>query len=152
MLWEEPRKVFTSPLFKWLISLYMLFIILRHFFRKRANLLRVHTTERGIIFLKTSALRGLIKKICREVIPQSKSRVKICTCCRKIKIRVSVACSPHMQAVSTQLQGEIVRILQEEIGINNLGSVHVFIEKIIGPLDNKNSDNLILDLQEKEEQ
>ncbi|MDR1435268.1 MAG: hypothetical protein LBI77_02595 [Puniceicoccales bacterium] len=154
-LWEDRKDIFkdifTSSPFKCFIALCVLFGILRYWRRKRENLLCVYTTKCGLIFLKTSALRGVIKKICHGVIPQSKSRVKICTRWGKIKVRVSVACSHNMQLVSNQLQREIARTLREEVGINNLGSVHVVIEKIIGPLGDKNFDNSILGLRKEEE-
>jgi hypothetical protein len=131
------ENILENPLFKWFVALVVLFFLLRHYTRKNANCIRVYTTNRGPIHMKKSALKNLVKKICHGVIPKSKSRVKICVCWRKIHLRVSVACPHNMQSVSAQLQQEISRILKQEIGINNLSSVHVVIEKIIGPIKTK---------------
>ncbi|MDR0740984.1 MAG: hypothetical protein LBF34_04735 [Puniceicoccales bacterium] len=131
------ENVLADPLFKWLILLIVLFLIGKYYSRKGANCIRVYTTNRGPVCMKKSALKNLVKKICRTVIPQSKSRVKLCVCWRRINLRVSVVCPYNMQSVSTQLQQEISRILKQEIGIKNLGSVHVVIEKIIGSIKAK---------------
>jgi hypothetical protein len=127
-------SIVTNPLFPWFIILVVTFMLVRRYNKKHFNVLRVYTTDRGFIFMKKSALKNVVKKICRELIPQSKSRVKVCTCFRKINVRVSVVCPSNMESVSTQLQRVIFRVLQEEIGINNLGSIHVVVEKIIGPV------------------
>lgn len=129
--------VLADPLLKWLILFIILFLAWEYYTRKNANCVRVYTTNRGPVCMKKSALKNLVKKICRTVIPQSKSRVKLCVCWRRIHLRVSVACPYNMQSVSTQLQQEIARILKQEIGIKNLGSVHVVIEKIIGSIKTK---------------
>jgi hypothetical protein len=142
------ENVISNPLFKWFITLGVLFLLVRYYNRKNANCIRVYTTNRGPIYMKKSALKNLIKKICHGVIPQSKSRVKFCVCWRRIHLRVSIACPHNMQSVSAQLQQEISRILKQEIGINNLGSVHVVIEKIIGPIKTKTfNDDLLCTTQ-----
>ncbi|MDR2812227.1 MAG: hypothetical protein LBB05_00315 [Puniceicoccales bacterium] len=135
------ENVLANPLLKWFVILSVLFLLLRHYTQKGANCIRVYTTHRGPIYMKKSALKGLIKKICHALIPQSKSRVKFCVRWRRIHLRVSVACPHNMQSVSTQLQQEIFSILKQEIGIDNLGSVHVVIEKIIGPIKTKTFNN-----------
>jgi hypothetical protein len=131
------ESVLADPLFKWLILIIILFLMWECYTRKGANCIRVYTTDRGPICMKKSALKNLVKKICRTVIPQSKSRVKLCVCWHRIHLRVSVVCPHNMQSVSTQLQQEISRILKQEIGMKNLGSVHVVIEKIIGSIKTK---------------
>ncbi|MDR2372232.1 MAG: hypothetical protein LBD60_03745 [Puniceicoccales bacterium] len=135
------ESILINPLFKWFSLLTILFLIWEYYTRKGANCIRVYTTNRGPVCMKKSALKNLVKKICRTVIPQSKSRVKLCVCWRRINLRVSVVCPYNMQSVSTQLQQEIVRILKQEIGIKNLGSVSVVIEKIIGSIKTKAFDD-----------
>jgi hypothetical protein len=135
------ESILANPLSKWLIVLIILFLIWECYTRKGANCVRVYTTNRGPVCMKKSALKNLVKKICRTVIPQSKSRVKLCVCWRRIHLRVSVVCPYNMQSVSIQLQQEIARILKQEIGIKNLGSVHVVIEKIIGSIKTKAFDD-----------
>jgi hypothetical protein len=133
------ENIASNPIFLWLILggvifFGMIFFVLRCCHKKRANRIRICTTNRGPIFLKQSALKHAVKKICHQIIPQSKTRVKVCSCFGKIRLKISVACPHHIQPVSFQLQEEIIRILRQEIGINNLGPVRVIVEKIIGPI------------------
>ncbi|MDR3317258.1 MAG: hypothetical protein LBS71_00425 [Puniceicoccales bacterium] len=133
--WQDFMDSLTfDPICKWLLLIVVVSMVICYYKRRNSNRVRVHITDRGPVFMKKSALKNVVKKICHSVIPQSKSRVKIWTCCRKIKLRVSVACPYNVQPISEQLQQEITRGLKKEIGIDNLGAVHVVIEKIIGPI------------------
>ncbi|MDR3317323.1 MAG: hypothetical protein LBS71_00775 [Puniceicoccales bacterium] len=89
--WENWRilgdSLVMNPLFKWFIILGIIFLVVRCYSKKHANVLRIYTTDRGFIFMKKSALKNVVKKICHEVLPQSRSRVKICACYRKINLR-----------------------------------------------------------------
>ncbi|MDR0590935.1 MAG: hypothetical protein LBG09_03785 [Puniceicoccales bacterium] len=128
------KNVFGNPIFKWLIGVGVVFFAL-YFYRKRcANRIRVCTTDRGPIFLKKSALKNAVKKICHKILPQSKTRVKVCSCFGKIRLKISIVCPYNIQPISVQLQDEIIRILKQEIGINNLGPVRVVVDKITGPI------------------
>jgi hypothetical protein len=131
------ENILANTSFKWFVAFCALFLLLRHYKRRCSNCIRIYTTDRGPIHMKKSALKNLVKKICNGVIPQSKSRVKICVHWRRIHLRVSVACPHNMQSIGVQLQQEISSILKQEIGIKNLGSIRVVIEKIIGPIKTK---------------
>jgi hypothetical protein len=124
----------------------VIFFIVRYYGKKRANLVRIYTTDRGIVFLKKSALKNVVKKICRGVIPQSRTRVRVRgTCCRKVNLRVSVASPYNMQFTSNKLQQVIAQTLRQELGMINLGAIYVVVEKIIGPVNVKCCGNDLLD-------
>lgn len=134
--WEE-LNLLHNPLF-WvavgLLSLWFLLKVIGHF---RHHLIRVYTTNRGMVYVKRSALKNVVKKICATLIPNSKARVKIHCCWRKIHIRVAIACPHDAQPVSIQLQQTLFRVLQQEIGICNLGKINVVVERIVGPIRTK---------------
>ena len=139
LIWNE---VTTNYRWMWFIALIIVWIMIHWCRRKRGRFVRVYTTNRGRIFVKKSAIKGIVKKICHQIVPSSKSRIKICVSWRKIHLRVSVA-SPHqLQPISLELQQTVSRVLQEEVGIKNLGFVHVVIEKFTGPLKLKEDERV----------
>jgi hypothetical protein len=128
------RSALENHTFEWFVGVGVVFFAL-YFYRKRyANRIRVCTTDRGPIFLKKSALKNAVKKICHKILSQSKTRVKVCSCFCKIRLKISIVCPYNIQPISVQLQDEIIRILKQEIGISNLGPVRVVVEKIVGPI------------------
>ena len=129
---ELCHTIIENPLFKWLIAAIIFYIIYKIFQIRRNKILRVYTNNRGLVYIKKSALKSLIKKVCRTVVVQSDARVKICTCWRKIYVKVVIS-SPHdVQPTSIQLQQEIHRVLQEEVGLKNLGRIDVVVNHIYG--------------------
>ncbi|MDR0418033.1 MAG: hypothetical protein LBH08_01180 [Puniceicoccales bacterium] len=134
---EDPFQLFPI-----IIVLCIILFIVRCYKKKYGNLIRIYTTDRGVVFLKKSALKNVIKKICRGVVPQSHTRVRIRnTCCRKINLRISVACPHNMQSISNKLQQVITQTLHQEFGMTNLGSICVIVEKIVGPVNTNCCDN-----------
>jgi hypothetical protein len=144
MYWDDIRD---DP-FQFLpviIVVCIIFFLVRRYRRKDANLVRIYTTDRGVVFLKRSALKNVVKKICHGIIPQSHTRVRIrSTCRRKINLRVSIACPHNMQFTSNKLQQVIAQTLHQEFGLTNLGSICVVVEKIIGPINVKCCDDNLL--------
>ncbi|MDR1367070.1 MAG: hypothetical protein LBJ13_04185 [Puniceicoccales bacterium] len=141
LYWGE---ILENPLqfFPIVITFCIIFFIVRRHKKKYGNLVHIYTTDHGVVFLKKSALKNVVKKICRGVVPQSHTRVRIrSTCCRKINLRVSVACPHNMQSTSNRLQQVITQTLHQEFGMTNLGSICVVVEKIIGPVNAKCCDS-----------
>jgi hypothetical protein len=131
---EFVGKIAGSPFFWGVIVLLFLLCGCRCHRLRRGKVFRTYTTNHGLVLMKESALKGVVKKICREIIPQAKARIKICVRWRKIHLQIAVASPYNMQTISVQLQQVISRVLREEVGIGNLGKVSVVIEKIIGPV------------------
>lgn len=134
--WEE-LNLLHNPLFWMAVGLLGLWFLLKVIGHFRHHLIRVYTTNRGMVYVKRSALKNVVKKICATLIPNSKARVKIHCCWRKIHIRVAIACPHDAQPVSIQLQQTLFRVLQQEVGICNLGKINVVVERIVGPIRTK---------------
>ncbi|MDE6576413.1 MAG: hypothetical protein K2L24_03390 [Opitutales bacterium] len=135
------QNITDHPIFKWLailaiatFAIHLLFFILRLLGFRRATVLRIHTDNHGIVYLKQSALKNFIKKICRQVVPQANARVDCVSRFRKIRIKVTLSCPHDAQPVSLHIQQAIAQVLKHEIGISNLGRIDVVVSHIFGPV------------------
>lgn len=140
--WKSLGQCITDhPVFKWLaiiaiatFTVHVLIYFLKLCGFRRATVLKIHTDNHGIVYLKQSALKNFIKKICRQVIPQARAHVKCSTWFRKIRIKITLSCPHDAQPVSQHIQQAVSQVLQNEIGISNLGPIHVVVNHIFGPI------------------
>jgi len=121
-----------NPLFYWLIAVVLFYFAYRIYHRDYSKILRVHTTKRGFVYIKRSALKNLIKKVCRSVVAQSNARVKIYVRCKKLYIKVAISSPYDVQPTGTQLQQSLYQVLQQEVGLSNVGRIDVVINHIFG--------------------
>ncbi|MDR2200900.1 MAG: hypothetical protein LBN94_02200 [Puniceicoccales bacterium] len=143
---EESWQIFCqtlaeSPLSLWIA--FLLLLLLSFLYRRKCRgLLRINGTDRGFIFLKRKILKNIVKDICKQLIPECKPYVTIGTSHRKINLWIRLSCPRLMRTLCVKLQQEITRILQEEVGIGNLGSLHIVVGKILTKGEKNNSDLL----------
>lgn len=126
------ESISKNPLFCWLIAVVIFYFIYRIYRRGHDKVLRVHTSQCGFVYIKKSALKNLIKKVCRSAVAQSDARVKVCTYFRKLNIKVAISSPCDVQPTGTQLQQAIYQVLQQEVGLTNIGRIDVVVNHIFG--------------------
>ncbi|MCZ6672147.1 MAG: alkaline shock response membrane anchor protein AmaP [Verrucomicrobia bacterium] len=114
-----------------LIPLGILFIVLVVLFLKlgKKNLL-VFNNEDGRVEISRSAIQEIIQRTCEQFVEVGRARGDISK--KKgqiiIKVRLKLRVKTRLQDISNELQNQITRAIRDDLGIENLGEVHVIVE------------------------
>ena len=114
-----------------LIPLAVLFVVLVILFLKlgKQNLL-VFNNQDGKVEISRNAIQEIIQRTCEQFVEVGKARGDISKSKGKIniKVRLKLRVKTRLQDISNELQRQITHAIRHDLGIENLGEVHVIVE------------------------
>lgn len=127
-------KDYFQELVRWqyfwpvIIAIVLLLVILRKLQKKRA-IINLSTHPDGRVSVVSSALIHLIENTCNDVAPNSKPRVHISQNKNllNIKIKIRVFSDQHIESTTSKIQKQVNYVLQNTLGLENIGSVNILI-------------------------
>lgn len=128
--WSDySHEVFNSTYFWPILIGIVLLIILWQQIRKNRQTIDLFKNESGKVAVIQNALIDLIKKICEEVVPESKPSLSLCAKKDKLNMKIKIKIYPnqHIEKVSSTLQQELYHTLKDTLGIENIGAINILI-------------------------
>ena len=114
-----------------LIPLVVIFVVLVILFLKlgKQNLL-VFNNQDGKVEISRNAIQEIIQRTCEQFVEVGKARgdIKKSKGQINIKVRLKLRVKTRLQDISNELQRQITHAIRHDLGIENLGEVHVVVE------------------------
>lgn len=131
------HEVISYPYFWPILIVIVALIITWNQIRKNQQIINLFKNETGKISVIQNALIDLIKKICAEVIPDSKPNVSLSIKKNKlnIKIKIKIHENQHIEKLTTILQKALQQMLKDTLGIENIDTINILITGFIKEQD-----------------